>query len=159
VNQEKYVGRWKYRQTKVIKNPSTDKLVQQGRPENEHIINERDDLRIIPRDLERKVNERRMQIEDDRRKNTTGSFYSKGSAPKHLFVGSLKCAVCAGNFIIVTGKGGGYLGCINAHRESLTKCQNKQMIRMSRVEEELLDELKIHLEKPSVFSEVAKKYN
>jgi len=157
--QEKYVGRWKYRQTKVVKNPANDTLVQQDRPKNEHIIAEREDLRIIPVELERRVNERKLKIEQDRQGNKTASFYSKGSVPKHLFVGSLKCASCGGNLIVVTGNDGGYMGCFNAYRESSSKCDNRQTIKMAYVEEGLLDELKSHLNNPEIYKLIAKKYN
>ena len=159
VNQEKYLGKWKYRLTKVVKNPSTDRLVQKIRAENEHIIQQRDDLRIISPELERRVLQRKNHIEQDRRENETASFYSKGSLPRHLFVGSLKCSVCGGNFIVATGRRGGYLGCINYHRETPVNCSNRQMVQMLWVEIALLGELRKHLDNLEIHKRIAKIYN
>lgn len=159
VNQEKYLGKWKYRLTKVVKNPSTDRLVQKTRMENEHIILQREDLRIISPELERRVLQRKSQIEEDRKENKTASFYSKGSLPKHLFVGSLKCSVCGGNFVIVSGRRNGYLGCINYHRETSINCNNRPMVQMLWAEIALLGELRKHLDNPEAHKKIAKIYN
>ena len=159
LNQSKYLGYWPYRRTKVLRNPSTDRLVQKDRPENEHITNQIEELRIIPPDLEMRVNERKLNIIEERKSNKTASFYSKGSVPKHLFVGSMKCGACDGNVVVVTGKAGGYLGCFNYYRQASIKCGNGQTIRMLWVENALLAELGRHLDNPEVHRSIAKSYN
>lgn len=121
VNQEKYVGVWKYKQTKVVKNPMLDRMTQQDRPANEWIIVEREDIRIIPAELAKKVEKRRAEDQEKKRKSKT-RFIREGATPKHLFVGTLKCAECGGNFVMVSGKG--YYGCFNAH-QTLTDCQRR----------------------------------
>ncbi len=159
VNQVKYLGQWFYRQTKVVKNPSTDRLVQKARPENEHIDQKREDLRIISKELELRVSERKLQIQRDREESKGPSFYNKGGPPKHLFVGSMVCKLCKGNMIVVGGKNGGWVGCFNAHRQSSIGCGNRQMIRMDKVESALLSELQRFLDNHEVYKQISKAYN
>lgn len=158
LNQQKYVGIWKYRQTRVVKDPDRGKLDQQPRPKNEWLVIERDDLRIIPPDIQAQVQELKKQfaVEKGRKKER---FANRGNTPKHLFVGSMQCGVCGGNFILVSGKAGGYFGCMNAHRETGASCENSKTIKMATVESALLNFLHTQLDRPETYEYIAKKYN
>ncbi|MSP18374.1 MAG: hypothetical protein EXR74_02260 [Bdellovibrionales bacterium] len=162
LNQSKYIGLWKYRQTKVVKNPETERLTQQDRPKKEWIVAEREELRIIPRELEEKVIVRKKEIADERFQGTTPEqrrFSNTGRLPSHILIGTMSCGICGGNFFLASGKSGGYLGCMNASRQAGAECANKQMIKMSLVEWNIVDELKKNLEDSRTYDYLARRYN
>lgn len=162
LHQDKYVGIWRYRLTRTLKNPNSNKIVQKIRPKSEWLVSEREDLRIVPIDLEKKVRERQKQLELERQAATSTEqriFSNRGKSPSHLFIGTMKCSVCGGNFILASGRSGGYLGCMNAHRQAGLKCDNRQMVRMSWVEHHFLDEIKRQMDAPATYEHIAKRYN
>lgn len=158
LNQEKYVGIWRYRQTRVVKDPDRDKLDQQARPKSEWLVTEREDLRIVPKDIEAQVKKRKAEFAAERSAKG-GRFANQGNTPKHLFVGSMQCGLCGGNFILVSGKSGGYFGCMNAHREAALPCSNSRTVKMALVETALVDFLRSQLDRPETYEYIAKKYN
>ena len=60
------------------------------------------------------------------------------SHPTHLLSGSLKCGACGGAIALVSGKGSGYYGCLNASRSS---CDNKGLIARKRLEDKFMTAL------------------
>jgi hypothetical protein len=53
------------------------------------------------------------------------------SHPSQLLSGSLQCGACGGAIDLVSGKGSGYYGCLNASRRS---CDNKMLIARKRLD-------------------------
>lgn len=155
LNQQKYVGIWPYRTTKVVKNPFTDKLTQQKRPKSEWLVSERPELRIISVELQQKVEKRRVEIHS--KSKVSGNLTRCEGHHRHLFVGSLSCAQCGGNIVTVSGKG--YMGCFNAHRETSVTCSNHQTINQELLEQCLLDEIWKIIETPGTYEYLAKQYN
>ncbi len=156
VNQEKYYGVWEYRQTQVVKNPIIDKMIQVPRKKQEWLVTEMEELRIVPIELEEKVKARKAK-DTELKKTSKTKFIREGTTPKHLFVGTMKCAECSGNFMMTSGKG--YFGCFNAHRTTTIKCSNKQTVAQSAVEAALLNEIKRNLQSPEIFEFMANRYN
>jgi DNA invertase Pin-like site-specific DNA recombinase len=152
--QKKYTGIWEYRKTKVIRNPITDKLVQKARPKSEWLVSRREDLRIIPKELEDRVAKRRAQLEG----RTKTAFRGAGPTPKHLFVGNLKCAKCGGNFISVSG-GKHYLGCVRAHRQNSGSCDNRRVVKQAWLESTLLSIVRGYLDNQQTYAAIAARYN
>ena len=162
LRQEKYLGVWKYRQSKVVRNPHTDKLAQVPRPHSEWLVSEREDLRIISPDLAERVKKRQLEMEAERKDAVTSEqkiFGTRGKSPNHLFTGIPYCGLCGANFILVSGKDGGYIGCNNANRQTSQHCENKQMVRVSDVESAMISELRQHLDNPEIHAQVASRYN
>lgn len=159
---EKYTGRWAVRMTKSVKNPDTDKFVQVPRPEQEWLVSEREDLRIIPKDLEGSVRSRRDQIEKGRSVATTpeGRIFSNvGGQPRHLLIGTMVCGCCGSNMIQVSGSHGGYIGCYAAYRQATSTCTNKKKERMRLVEDRVLAVLGERLDRPETYQNIASRYN
>ncbi len=162
LNQDKYIGISKYRQTKMVKNPKTNKLTKKPRPKSEWLVTKRKDLRIIPPELEKQVNKIKENIKKTREKAQTKEeriFSGRGKPTSHLFIGTMKCGLCGATFALLSGKSGGYVGCPNAHRQNLTKCSNKRLVRMSLVENNLIDELKTRMDATETWQYLAKRYN
>ena len=132
-------------------------MTQKERPRKDWIVQHRENLRIISKDLEEKVLKRKQErsLVSRVEKGTFGG----GNTPKQLFIGTMKCELCGGNFVQVSGKSGGYVGCKNANIETLVSCSNTQTIRMDFVEAHLIDELKKNIDREQTYSYLADKYN
>ena len=137
LKQEKYFGKWKYRHSKVIRNPMIDKLAQQSRPQDEWLDAIREELRIVPIDLQGNVERVFKSFENQERVHK--NLIRSGSHCSTLFVGVISCNECKGNFITVAGKG--YMGCFNAHRVTTVKCSNRQTVNIKLLEGNLIDEI------------------
>jgi site-specific DNA recombinase len=159
---QKYVGIWEYRKSKVVKDPYRDVLTQQLRDESEWIVTERPDLRIVPLELEMQVTARIKKLEEEKSSATSkeqAQFGISNRVSRFFFIGLMKCSACEGNLILVSGKSGGYLGCMNYHRQTTSQCINKKTVKMSLVEERLTKELFHLLDCPDTYSKLADSYN
>src|SRR6201997_3908759 len=65
--------------------------------------------------------------------------------PTHLLSGAMVCGKCGATIAQVSGKGGGYYGCIGATKGS---CDNKLLVRRSLVEKIILDTVQEQLSDP-----------
>jgi DNA invertase Pin-like site-specific DNA recombinase len=154
---EKYIGRFVWNRTTTVKDPLSGKMKQIDRPKEEWVLQERTDIRIISDEEWAAAQARWQEIE--------GVFLSKkgkkgfqgkrksyvDSHPTHLLSGALKCGTCGGAIALVSGKGGGYYGCLNASRHS---CTNTTLIPRKRLEVKFLGALNEQVLKPEVLSEV-----
>ena len=140
---QKYIGVWNWRKSKVVRDPMTGKKKKFARPEKDMIPIQRDDLVIIDKELWGKVQKRRQEIEGtwpvSKKKQ---AFYQQKSyvhtSPNHLFSGLMKCKSCDGAIVLISGKGGGYYGCYNTKRKT---CSNPLIIPRKRIEEIIIKEL------------------
>jgi site-specific DNA recombinase len=150
---EKYIGRFIWNRTTTVKDPLSGKMKQVDRPKEEWVLQERTDIRIVSDEDWAAAQARWREIEDvfPRRKGKKG-FQSKrksyvDSHPTHLLSGALKCGTCGGAIALVSGKGGGYYGCLNASRQS---CENKVLIARKRLEDKFVAALNESVLKPDV---------
>ncbi len=160
LRQPKYIGIWVYGRTCVKRDSTRDKLVKVDRPQSEWVIQTYEHLRIIPQDLWDRVQEKLKCIEASRRqaRNKAESIWGKGRGrANHLFTGALVCGDCGGNFLTLSGKGGGYFGCGNAHR--VGTCKNKRLVQSTWVEYTLLSELREWVDQPKTVESICKRFN
>ncbi len=114
------------------------------RPKNEWMIDERPEMRIISDDVWEKacLRWRAIQGTHPRKTGQRGFFSDQKSYvktnPPHLLSGSLGCGVCGGSISLVSGKGGGYYGCLNASRKS---CSNHVLVNRKRIEKHFIKAL------------------
>jgi hypothetical protein len=73
------------------------------------------------------------------------------SHPNHLLSGSLKCGACGGAIGLVSGKGSGYYGCLNASRRA---CENKVLIARKRIEDKFVAALNEKVLDPELLDQV-----
>jgi hypothetical protein len=120
LDNEKYAGRWIWNRTGTRREPRTGRRRSYVKPESEWVVRDDEKLRIVPRDLWEKVRQRRSEM---RRtwpggKGKRGFSQEQGSRqkhfPTHLLAGSRVCGPCGGSIAQVSGKSGGYYGCIAA---------------------------------------------
>ncbi len=161
---EKYIGRFIWNRTTTVKDPMTGKMKAVPRPKEEWIVQERPDIRIISDEDWHAAQARWREIEQvfPRKKGQKG-FQAKRksyveSHPTHLLSGALKCGTCGGAIGLVSGKAGGYYGCLNASRHA---CENKVLISRKRIEDKLVARLNEEVLKPEllelVYERTAKK--
>ena len=164
VNNEKYIGKWVWNKTGTRRDPRTGRQRKFDKPESEWVVKNDESLRIVPQDLWDEVQARR----NERKKSWPGGkgkrgFESKrGNVEKHfpkdLFSGAMTCKKCGSTIGKVSGKGGGYFGCLGA---KIGKCDNKVYVRRKVLEKLLLHNVKQLLSDPEnirrVLKRVAKK--
>ena len=129
---EKYKGRWIWNRTESRRDPKTGRRRRFPKPESEWIIHEDEALRIVPQELWDRVRERHAKTS----RTWPGGKAGRGSKtrrdgwakhyPRHLLSGSMKCGVCGATMAQVSGKGGGYYGCLAAAKGA---CENRLLVR------------------------------
>jgi hypothetical protein len=161
---EKYIGRFVWNRTTTVKDPLSGKLKQVDRPQEDWVVQERKDIRIVSDDEWAAAQARWREIDGvfPSKKGKKG-FQGKrksyvDSHPTHLLSGALKCGACGGAIALVSGKGSGYYGCLNASRRA---CENKVLIARKRLEDKFLATLNEEVLRPefldAVYQRTAKK--
>jgi DNA invertase Pin-like site-specific DNA recombinase len=161
---EKYIGLWRWKKTKVGVHPETRLRAAKDRPATDwvtHLAGKdvREDLRIIDQDLWDRVQQR---FEEN--KKIPNNLKSKGRwtdrskiLPEHAFSGILQCEACGSLFTIISGRRGGYYGCTSAHKTGV--CKNNQVIHKDRIETTLYDLVAEKLDQPEILKYAVEKYN
>jgi site-specific DNA recombinase len=154
---EKYVGKLIWNKTKSVKNPKTGRKVAVARPVEEWIVNEDPDIRIIDDGTWNVAQQRWKEINAAFPKGKKGfGSKQKGKAASHpsaLLCGSLQCSKCGGQIGMVSGKGGGYYGCMNARRGS---CDNTVKVRRKVIEQRFIEILQQRVLQPEHFELLCK---
>jgi len=149
---EKYVGQWTWNRTEARRDPRTGRLRKFPKPEPEWHVTKDDGLRIIPHDVWCRVVERWHEIERawPRRSGQRGFEGRQRSYvevhPPHLLSGALRCGVCGGAIGQVSGKNGGYYGCLGASKHA---CGNRLLVPRRLTERKVLAAVREQLSTPT----------
>jgi hypothetical protein len=65
--------------------------------------------------------------------------------PTHLLAGGMVCGCCGGTIAQVSGKSGGYYGCLAATKGG---CENKRLVRRTLAEKVILDAIQERMSEP-----------
>jgi hypothetical protein len=151
LDNEKYIGHWVWNKTEQRRDPRTGRRRCFPKPASEWVIQEDESLRIVPQELWEQVRSRRKEV----RRSWPGGVGQRGFSaqqgsrekyfPTHLLSGAMVCGQCGATIAQVSGKGGGYYGCIGATKGS---CDNKLLVRRSLVEKIILDTVQEQLSDP-----------
>jgi hypothetical protein len=137
-----YVGKVVWNASRFVKTPGTNKRVRRARPESEWRIVPNPELQIVSDEIWTRVQDRQKRL------MAMYSGAKKGLLPRsvtspYLLSGILKCGLCHGNLIIVTGYSsyGHYpqYGCSQHFNRGA--CANSVLIRRDWLEKRLLQEL------------------
>ena len=143
----KYVGLWKWKTSKSVRDPISGKRKSVSRPESEHLSFIREDLIIIDKELWNKVQKRWSDLKGTWpvSKKKKGFYKQKSythTSPTHLFSSLMKCQTCGGAILLMSGKGMGYYGCYNARRKT---CSNTLFVPRKRIEQIIISKLREQL--------------
>ena len=152
LNNELYIGRLVWNRLRYIKDPDTGKRISRLNPEQDWVIQEVPDLRIIDQDLWDKVKEHQGALKH-RKPLQADNALGRYKRPLYLLSGLLKCGTCGGGFSMFSKT---HLACSN--RRNKGTCDNTHSIRRDQLEEIVLDGLKNHLMEPEYFAEFCKEY-
>lgn len=152
LDNEKYIGRWVWNKQELRRDPRTGRRRPFPKPESEWITHEDEALRIVPQDLWAQVRARRQDVRQSwpggpgRRGFSAHQGGRESSFPTHLLSGAMVCGLCGTTMAEVSGKAGGYYGCLGATKGA---CHNKLLIRRSLVEKRILDTVRERLSSPA----------
>ena len=142
---EKYVGRWIWNRTEHRRDPRTLKSRQFPKDQTKWCVIEDESLRIVPQELWQKVQERLKEFERVWGRGNKKRGYENQQAsrvlvyPRQLLSGAMFCAKCGGSIGEVSGRKGGYYGCVKARRSI---CDNRLLVRRKKAERVILTSLR-----------------
>jgi site-specific DNA recombinase len=151
LDNEKYAGRWIWNRTESRRDPKTGRRRRLDKPESEWIVREDENLRIVRAQLWEAVRECRKQMHRTRPGGNGKRGFSgdQGSPqkhfPTHLLAGSMVCGCCGSTIAQVSGKSGGYYGCLAATKGA---CENKTLVRRTLAEKVILEAIKQRISEP-----------
>jgi len=158
---EKYAGKWVWNKTKAVRDPLSGKKRKIDRPESEWVVQAKEELRIVSDETWRKAQQRWKEIDGTWPGKKKGRGFEKqqksyvSTHPPHLLAGAMKCGVCGGGIVQISGKGSGYYGCHNGKKKS---CDNTLKISRAKLEKAVLQRLQDEVMQPDrihqVFSRV-----
>ena len=140
---EKYIGIWRWKKTKFGINPETKSRAAKERPSTDWVSHNgkneiREDLRVIDQAtwsiVQKKLSENKSFPSEYKSNKRWAN--KKDILPEHMFSGLLECGICYTNLSLVSGKRGGYYGCTFAHRKGV--CTNKSLLALPKIEDHLL---------------------
>jgi hypothetical protein len=139
---ELYVGRAVWNRSRFIKRPGTNHRIRRGRPQSEWKFLDRPELRIVSDELWLAVRQRFEKVKAAYPGHGNGGgFLVRSATSSYLFSGLLKCGVCGGNLVIVTGNKGRHrrYGCSQHYYRGT--CANAVTERQEWLEQRLIREL------------------
>jgi hypothetical protein len=155
LHNELYIGRLIWNKQRYVKEPSTGKRLARINPENEWIIHDVPELRIVGDDLRQRVQQRLAGIRGSARmqKAREAKFWLNRRS-KHLLTGLTCCGDC-GAPLAAAGKD--YLSCSAARRRGT--CTNRKGIRRAILEGLILNALKNNLMHPDFVAEFIREFH
>ena len=137
LNNDAYVGRLVYGRTQYVKNPKTGKRVAKPQPEENWIVTEVPELRIVDDELWQRVKERQQANTIAMPRDGDNRALNRKHRRVHPLSGVLVCGECGGQMAI-TAKD--RYGC-SAYRASRS-CANGKTILRTEVEERVFEGLR-----------------
>jgi site-specific DNA recombinase len=143
---EKYIGRFIFGRRVFVKDPLTGRCRAHLRPPEDWQVVEHPELRIIEQALWETVQAKFRRLGDLHRRERhngrlNGRHVGAPTGRSSLFSGVLRCGVCEGNMVVVTGdrqRGRRRYGC-GFHREKGSQvCANNLTVKIETIERTLL---------------------
>ena len=148
LNNELYIGRLVWNRQRFVKDPITGKRQARLNPEDEWIVEDVPDLRIIGDDLWQQVKKRQQETRERIVDSPRNIRSERARRPRYLLSGLLKCGTCGGGFIKISQH---HYGCSTARNKGT--CDNLLAIRRDVLETTVVHGLKHHLMHPDCVKE------
>ncbi|WP_108389199.1 recombinase family protein [Yoonia sediminilitoris] len=144
LNNELYIGRLVWNRLRYIKDPETGRRVSRLNPQEEWIITDVPEMRIVDDALWARVKHRQEQIDATPRVQAIREtrFWEK-KRTTHLLTGLLRCGSCGGGFAAV---GKDYIACSAARKQHT--CTQKRSFKRHELETIVLNLLRDRLMRP-----------
>lgn len=164
---EKYRGQWVWGRRAFIKDHVTGKRRARIRPASEWQVEEFPHLRIVSDDLWDQVYHRFRRLAEVYPNRTphgrlSGKAMGAPSPRTTLFSGILRCGICGGGLVVVSGgtkNPGGRYGC-GFHRDKGNEaCRNNLTVKITTVESTLVGMIKEKVFHPEALRYLAKAVN
>lgn len=130
LNNTIYIGQVVWNRFRWEKNPETGKRVPRLRPQDDWLVIEHPELRIVPQELWERVKAR--QAEEVR---TAEGRPKRQRHGRYLFSGLLRCGACGANYVVYNST---YYACSAHTNRGSAICPNSKVVRRTRLEERLL---------------------
>jgi len=149
-----------WNKTESRRDPRTGRRRRFKKAESEWIIHEDELLRIVPQELWERVRAARRKAKRSwpggkgRRGFSAAQRGRVNHFPTHLLSSSMTCTECGSTIGQVSGKGGGYYGCLGAVKG---KCENRILVRRRLAEKAILGAVQERLGTPENIHHVLKK--
>ena len=153
LNNELYIGRLVWNRLRYVKDPVTGKRVSRPNMENDWIIREVPELRIVDQGLWDRVKLRQAELRRNTRPDRRQRPFWSMVRPKYLLSGLLRCGVCGGAYTKINAN---LFGCASARNKGT--CNNRINIRRDAIESIVLDGLKHRLMDPQLFRVFVKEF-
>jgi site-specific DNA recombinase len=134
----RYIGKTIWNTRRKVRVPGTGKRVFRPRPQNEWVIGEAAQLRIVSDELANAVRRRLQAVKSMFGRDGHGLTIGP---KRYLFSGLLKCSVCGGSIALVSGRGrrgADRYGCSVHHQRGESVCENSALVRRDELEQSLL---------------------
>jgi hypothetical protein len=149
------VGRLVWNKQRYVKDPTTGKRLARINPENEWIIRDVPELRIVEEELWHRVQDRLREIRGSARvQNAREKKFWLNRRARHLLTGLTSCGECGAP---LSAAGKDYLSCSAARR--LGTCTNRKGIRRIVLERLILDALRENLMHPDLVAEFIREFH
>ena len=154
---EKYIGRWTWNRTETRRDPRTGRKRRIAKPSDEWHIVKDEALRIVPEDIWERVRTRWMEIDGTWPVARKASGFEKQQRsyvvthPPHLLSGMLRCGSCGAAMGQVSGKSGGYYGCLGGAKRA---CANRLLVPRKFVERRIIMALREQIADPQILAAV-----
>lgn len=142
LNNELYVGRTIWNRSRWVKDPDTGKRQRLVRPESEWITEKRPDLRILDDEAWQAV---RARMDKPRK---SGGRAGRGGIPTALLTGVLRCGICGGAVVAVSGS---HYGCSVRKDRGTAVCAGVKARRQG-VDQALIGHLEATLRDPATIA-------
>ncbi|WGR63730.1 recombinase family protein (plasmid) [Paracoccus ferrooxidans] len=149
LNNEMYIGKIVWNRQRFVKDPNTGKRQARPNPEEEWVIQETPELRILDDHLWNAVKARQEKNKIARKENGEAdlSRINTRRRPKYLFSGLTKCSCCGGGYSAISAT---LIGCATARNKGT--CDNRVNIRRDELESRVLNALRTKLVDPELFA-------
>jgi site-specific DNA recombinase len=157
---EKYTGLWVWNKQQTRRDPRTGRRKRFPKPESEWVVHRDEALRIVSQELWVKVQKRREETTrtwPGGRQRGQMSRKPEGWVkhyPDQLLSGAMACGLCGGSIAQVSGKSGGYYGCLGAARG---RCENRLLVRRTLAERVVVGAVEERLSEPEVLQDILRR--
>ncbi|MFH1374381.1 MAG: recombinase family protein [bacterium] len=150
----KYAGDWTFNKTGWVTNPETGQRKRIVKDRGEWVENPQPALAIIDKATWDKVQRRTL-------KNKRGSLKKSRFRSRFLFSGLIKCQICGGSYIVVTGtdRPNPLYACGTNHHRGKVACPNIFKVGRREIEKKILGDIQLQLLNPSTLSSIVKLIN